>query len=173
MKGGTEIKLIYRMATVNDVKDTNAPRETRELWKLGSARGGVHKVSARERSECMMWYYRILNRLHVRWAARILFVPGKDQRVFSPAYSSLYLASPQARRNERKHFPAEGGDAMEVDGKGPRGGARARRRKQQAEQEGTSPAEGGYDDVEMQEADEVRACKQAVLLLCCSARIDM
>ncbi len=29
-------QLIYRMATVLDVKDVNAPRKTRELWKAGS-----------------------------------------------------------------------------------------------------------------------------------------
>jgi hypothetical protein len=39
MKDGTAVKLVYRMATVLDVKDPNAPRKTRELWKAAGATG--------------------------------------------------------------------------------------------------------------------------------------
>ncbi len=33
IKDGTPVKLVYRMATVLDVRDPNAPCKTRELWK--------------------------------------------------------------------------------------------------------------------------------------------
>lgn len=35
IKAGAEIKLVYRMATVDDVRDLSAPKTTRELWKVG------------------------------------------------------------------------------------------------------------------------------------------
>lgn len=45
LKDGLPIKLIYRMATIEDVRAVDAPRETRELWKAGSGpQGGVRKV---------------------------------------------------------------------------------------------------------------------------------
>ena len=37
MKDGTAVKLVYRMSTILDVKDSNAPRKTRELWKASAA----------------------------------------------------------------------------------------------------------------------------------------
>lgn len=41
-KDGSLIKLIYRMATVADIKDAHAPRATRELWKqVGSLKVGL------------------------------------------------------------------------------------------------------------------------------------
>ena len=43
-KDGSPIKLIYRMATVADIKDINAPRSTRELWKQVGSQPSVSKV---------------------------------------------------------------------------------------------------------------------------------
>ncbi|KAG2451293.1 hypothetical protein HYH02_003899 [Chlamydomonas schloesseri] len=40
MKNGTPVSLVYRMATVVDVRDMAAPKRTRELWKSGGAGGG-------------------------------------------------------------------------------------------------------------------------------------
>ncbi|KAG2435731.1 hypothetical protein HXX76_006928 [Chlamydomonas incerta] len=38
-KKGTPVSLVYRMATVLDVRDMAAPKRTRELWKSGGAGG--------------------------------------------------------------------------------------------------------------------------------------
>jgi hypothetical protein len=40
IKAGTEVHLIYRMATVEDVRDFKAPRATRELWKVAAPEPG-------------------------------------------------------------------------------------------------------------------------------------
>jgi len=42
-KAGTSVPLLFRLATVEDVRDAAAPRRTRELWKLGGSGGGVSK----------------------------------------------------------------------------------------------------------------------------------
>ncbi|KXZ55537.1 hypothetical protein GPECTOR_2g1086 [Gonium pectorale] len=40
VKAGTPISLVYRMATVEDVRDMDAPKRTRELWKSGGRDAG-------------------------------------------------------------------------------------------------------------------------------------
>ena len=53
-KDGSLIKLIYRMATVVDVKNVDAPRETRELWKqVGSNK--VRYVTRPSERHCNQW----------------------------------------------------------------------------------------------------------------------
>eukprot|EP00198_Chlamydomonas_reinhardtii_P002591 XP_001691927.1 predicted protein [Chlamydomonas reinhardtii] len=39
VKNGTPVSLVYRMATVLDVRDMAAPKRTRELWKSGGGGG--------------------------------------------------------------------------------------------------------------------------------------
>jgi hypothetical protein len=52
MKDGLPIKLIYRMATIEDVRAVDAPRVTRALWKAGSGpQGGVSKVGYGHRNK--------------------------------------------------------------------------------------------------------------------------
>ncbi len=69
IKQGTPVHLIYRMACVSDKKDVNAPRKTRELWKLGS-------------KQVRALYTRI--RRYTHRAAPVLSCPDLSPRWASP-----------------------------------------------------------------------------------------